>query len=76
MKRKTTKTRQNVICFIIMIATIIIIISGIGAILSTELKIIMIYLGICGLGIIIYDFAKLFLYWEIDKRDRLDQRPL
>lgn len=72
MKKKTTKTKLTKNCLIIMMATIIVILGAIGAIISTRLKDILICIGISGLGIIIFDFARLFLYLEIDKRDKLD----
>lgn len=72
MKKNTTETKKTKACLIMIIAAIIIILGAIGALVSTNLKILMICLVICALGIIIFDFARLFLYLQIDERDRLD----
>ena len=70
-KTKTSETKQTIICLVLLMATIIVIVGAIGAIVSHNLKELLICLGICGLGLIIYDFAKLFLYLKIHP-DRLD----
>ena len=74
MKKKTkiSETKQTLNYLIIIMAAIIIILGAIGIIAADEIKEFLICIVISGLGTIIYDFAQLFLYWKVDKRDRLD----